>query len=104
MPRIRTLDLSVRQQVELIHLRDRHPKPYLRERAAALLRIAAGERPCHVARRGLLRPRSKAAVRSWLDRYQAGGVDGLRIRPGRGRKSAFSPLGADRRHRRRRPG
>jgi hypothetical protein len=104
MPRLRSLHLSARQRAELVAVRDRHPKPYLRERAAALLRIADGEVLRHVARRGLLRPRTEEAVSGWLDRYLADGVAGLAVRPGRGRKPAFSPLRAVRRPGRRRPG
>ena len=41
------LVLSARQRAELARLRDRHPKPYLRERAAALLKLADGW-PCRL--------------------------------------------------------
>jgi transposase len=44
-----------------------------------------------VARTGLLRPRQPDTVYAWLDRYRAEGIAGLTIRPGRGRKPAFSP-------------
>lgn len=91
MPKLRQLLLSEEQQEELRTLRDHDPSPYLRERAAALLKIGQGERPAHVARRGLLRPREPDTLYRWMDRYQTGGVAGLRVRPGRGRKPAFSP-------------
>src|SRR5260370_42301407 len=72
----------------------RGPKPSPRERAAALLKIAAGAPPPAVARRGLLRPRRPETVWQWVERFTAHGVAGLlTIRPGRGRKPAFSPCG-----------
>lgn len=51
----RTLTVSAPDQATLVALRDHHPKPYLRERAAALLKIAAGAVPAQVAHSGLLR-------------------------------------------------
>jgi transposase len=66
---------------------------YLREKAAALLRIADGMTPTAVARMGVLRPRNRKTVSRWLVRYQDEGIAGLTIRPGRGRKPAFSPSG-----------
>ena len=87
----RTLTLTPAQHRELERLRDHGPKPYLRERAAALLKVAAGQPATVVARQGLLRRRRRESVYSWLNRYQAEGLAGLYIRPGRGRKPAFSP-------------
>jgi hypothetical protein len=87
----RTLSLSQAQYDELQHALHTHPKAYIRERAAALLKIAAGDSPHHVARHGLLQPRSPDMVYTWLDRYEADGLQGLYLRPGRGRKPAFSP-------------
>jgi len=86
-----TLTLDPEEHAALVALRDRGPKAYLRERAAALLKIAAGESAHHVARHGLLKPRDPDSVYGWLHRYQAEGIAGLTIRPGRGRKPAFSP-------------
>jgi hypothetical protein len=96
------LDLSAEQHRALLWLRDHHPKPYVRERAAALLQVAAGRRVRHVALRGLLRPRAEETVAAWVRRYRAEGAPGLAVRPGRGRKPAFSP-GAPRRRGRRGP-
>jgi transposase len=63
----------------------------MRERAAALLKVAGGMRAATVARQGLYRRRSEEAVYRWLNQYEAGGIAGLRIREGRGRKPVFSP-------------
>ena len=87
------LVLSAGQRDELLRLRDYHPKPYLRERAAALLKLADGWSLALVAAQGLLRPRDPETVSAWLARYHAEGAAGLAIRKGRGRKPAFSPLG-----------
>jgi hypothetical protein len=57
MPKRRTLDLTPEQYHELVDCRDHHRLPYLRERAAALLFIAAGLTPTYVAWYGLLPPR-----------------------------------------------
>jgi transposase len=91
MPRIIRLDLSAPQKAELQHIRDHASKPYLRERAAALLKVASGQTITEVAAEGLLKPRKHETVRAWLTRYQQQGLDGLGIHSGRGRKSAFSP-------------
>ncbi len=87
----RTLELSAEARSELEEIRDHGVKNYLRERAAAMLKIADGQSPHAVARNGLLKPRDPDSVYTWLDRYEAEGVDGLRIRSGRGRKPSFSP-------------
>lgn len=89
----RPLYLTDAERVTLTELRDHGPKPYLRERAAALLKIADGLAPTRIARSGLLRPRRPETVMAWLDRYTIDGIAGLQIQPGRGRKPAFSPSG-----------
>ena len=92
MPAPLAVRLSPVQEAELREARDRHPKPYVRERAAAVLKVAAGASARAVARGGLLRPRRRETVAGWVARYLAGGVAGLLVAPGRGRKPAFSPL------------
>lgn len=85
------LALEEREEQELRDLRDHAPKPYLRERAAGILKVAAGRSAAAVARTGLLRARRADTVGAWLARYRVEGLAGLTIRPGRGRKPAFSP-------------
>lgn len=87
--RRRTLILTASQHAELTALRDHDHRPYLRERAAALLRIAAGESPYAVARHGILKPHAPDTVYEWLDRYEAQGIAGLIQHP-RGHRG-FSP-------------
>jgi transposase len=85
------LVLNPDDQQALLDLRDHAPKAYLRERAAALLKLAAGESLTQVAQAGLLRSRDRHTLLAWLRRYQAQGLAGLRLRAGRGRKPAFFP-------------
>lgn len=86
------LHLSDEQLEDLRHLRDTGEPAYLRERAAALLKIAAGASPHKVAQSGLLKKRKPDTVYTWLHRYREAGVMGLRHKPGKGRKPAFAPL------------
>lgn len=76
----RTLALSDDERAALLHHRDHDPKPYVRERCAAVLKIADGAAPYAVARAGLLRPRDPDTVYAWLDTYQDKGLAGLRAR------------------------
>ena len=92
----RTLELSEEQRVELERARDRHPKPHVREKAAALLKVAAGQSPHAVAKQGVLKARDPDTVYRWLNRYLAGGIDGWLVKPGRGRKAAFFPPARER--------
>lgn len=91
MPKRRYIHLNQEQRAELEWVARNDPKPYRRERAAAILKVADGQSAHAVARHGLLVARSADCVYAWLDRYEAEGIDGLTIRTGRGRKPAFSP-------------
>ena len=94
MPKHRTLMLSSEHYQELVHCRDHDKRSYMRERAAALLKIAEGMKAAHVAEHGLLRRRDPDTIYAWMDRYQQEGLPGLVNRKGRGRKPAFSPSGS----------
>ena len=91
MPTPLTLDLSSEERQRLEEARDHHDKPYMRERAAALLKIADGWSGREVALCGLLKQRKPDTVYDWFHRYREDGFDGLFISEGRGRKPAFSP-------------
>lgn len=91
MPPALKLELTSAQRQELEVMRDQSPKPYLRERAAALLKIADGQSGLATARTGLLKPRLPDTIYAWVKRYRARGVAGLQQSAGRGRKPAFSP-------------
>ena len=85
------LELNESQQSELEQIRDQHQKAYMRERAAALLKVASGRSGRDVALNGLYKQRDPDTIYTWVRRYQAAGIQGLIIRHGRGRKAAFSP-------------
>ena len=91
MPKPLTRDLSAAERDRLEAARDHHNKPYMRERATALLKIADGWSGRRVAREGLLKERKPDTVYAWFHRYQDDGFDSLFISEGRGRKPAFSP-------------
>jgi hypothetical protein len=87
----RAFFLTTAERAELTRLRDTAPEPYLRERAAALLKVSDGMPAARVARQGLLRARKPDTLYAWIDRFIEQGIAGLRVREGRGRKPAFSP-------------
>lgn len=91
MPKRYREQLSVQQRAELEDARDHHAKPYVREKAAAILKIADGQSGLAVAQGGLLKMRSSDTVYRWWHRYWREGLVGLMVKQGRGRKSAFSP-------------
>lgn len=62
MPTPLTLDLSDKERRRLEQARDYHDKPYVRERATALLKIADGWSGREVALRGLLKRRKPDTV------------------------------------------
>lgn len=73
----RTLSLTPSQQEELLAHRDHDPRPDIRERCAALLKIAGGHTAHSVAGHGLLRPRDPDTVYGWLTHYLREGLPGL---------------------------
>jgi transposase len=77
MPPRRTLELTEPQRQDLLHSRDHDPRPYVRERCAAILKVADGHSAHAVARHGLLKPRNPDTVYSWLNHYQEAGLDAL---------------------------
>ncbi len=84
------LELSETDHQKLVELRDKGKPAYLRERAAALLKINEGLSPHKVARKALLKERDPDTVYTWLRRYKENGIQGLFQKPGRGRKPAYS--------------
>ena len=97
MPAKMRLELTTQEVLELEELRDHASKPYLRERAAAILKIAQGHSGREVALHGLLKRHWQDTIYEWVDRYRAKGKAGLEIKPGRGRKPAFFPSVSKRR-------
>jgi transposase len=84
------LTLTGLEVLELEEARDADPRPYVRERSAALLKIADSQSGRQVALHGLLRQRQPDTVYDWVKRYKADGFEGLLIKPGRGRNPAFA--------------
>lgn len=85
----RTLTISDEQRQGLTHYRDHDPRPQVRERCAALLKVADGQSPHEVAHRGLLKPRDPDTVYGWLAIYEAEGLDGLLSRLHGGNRRSF---------------
>ena len=91
MPKRLIPALSQVQLAELEDLQKHSPKPYLRERASAILKLAGKHTVTDIAGHGLLQKRHRETVSTWLHRYERHGVKGLVIKNGRGRKPSFSP-------------
>ncbi len=83
--------LTTEQRGELLHVRDHDRLPYLRTKAAAIVKVAHDWPIGRVAAIGLNKPYHEDTVRSWINRYEQEGLGGLRVKEGRGRKPAFSP-------------
>jgi len=83
----RTVRLDCDQRAERLHTRSRDARPYLRERATAILKRADGMTPYAVARQGLATPRNLDTVYDWLNRYQRDELPGLIQLPRRARDS-----------------
>lgn len=73
----RTLTITEQERAALEAERDHSPKPQVRERCAALLKIASGQSPHWVALHGLLKPRDPDTIYQWLDLYEQAGLSGL---------------------------
>jgi len=83
----RTLILNDEERTQLRHTLAHDPRPYVRERAGALLKVAAGWSGRQVALQGLLKPRRPDTVYQWLEDFQA--TRRVKVRPATRR--AFSP-------------
>ena len=95
MPRRIEVRLSEAQQQELRQVRDHHAKAYLRERAAAILKVASGNTLTEVGERGLHKRHEPETVHHWIKRYLEAGLAGLRFKVGSGRKPKFFPFTRD---------
>lgn len=88
---MRKLALTNAQKDELEEIAKSHAKPYMREKARALLLVERGIPALVVGRDYLIPRRDPDTMYSWMNLYEAGGVKALVIKQGRGRKPAFSP-------------
>ncbi len=79
MPKLITICLMPEQQEQLEKIRDTHKNAYMRERAAAILKVAQGMSPRHVALNGLLKTRKPDTVYDWIERFLSEGITGLSL-------------------------
>jgi transposase len=86
---VRRITLTEEQRQELVQLRDHDPRPYVRERGAAVLKVAEGQSPHRVAKSGLLKRRDPDTIYAWLDRYEAEGAAGLIAHPHGGSRGRY---------------
>ena len=77
MAKRRELVLTEVEKQELLEHLDHHQRPDVREKAAALLKIADGVSAHRVAISGLLKRRKPDTVYNWLTLYADEGFDGL---------------------------
>ena len=84
--RRRILKLSEEQQQELSELRDKTKVEAVRERCAAILKMANGSSAHQVAQQGLIRQSAPDTVYGWLELYEAAGVVGLQGRQQGGKR------------------
>ena len=92
MAKRHVLNLTDKQEDALRKLRNNGKQSYIRERAAAILKIGSGMSPHKVALSGLLKKRKPDTVYSWLRRFREQGIQGLYQKPGRGRKPSYAPM------------
>lgn len=90
MPVAKRLVLSETQKKELEAWRKNPPKPYLRRKAWALLLVAKGEAACEAAQDRRVHA-NRTTVSTWIEEFQAQGLEGLKQAKGQGRKPGFSP-------------
>lgn len=86
MPAAYRLELGEEERTTLLEMRKHHPKAYMRERAAAVLKVANGLSIRQVAEMGCLQRREWETVAKWVKDYEQDGLRGLYLRAGRGRK------------------
>jgi transposase len=87
--RQRMLTLTDDERAQLVEHRDHDSNPQVRERCAAIVKIANGQSAHAVAGQGLLKPRDPDTVYGWLDRYEKQGLEGLLSRLHGGQRRRF---------------
>ncbi len=75
--KMRSLSLKSIEVQELVDHRDHDPRPYVRERCSAILKIAEGHSAHWVAQNGLLKARDPDTIYDWLNVYEAEKLAGL---------------------------
>ena len=87
MPGRRVVELTESERQQLEHLSRRDPRPYMREKAAAVLKVADGLSGRWVALHGLTRTRDPETVYAWLNEF----CEHREIRPQPARRGGLSP-------------
>jgi transposase len=82
------MELTEQQQHELSKAARTHPTAHVRLKALAILNVGRGRKIMEVAR---IFVASRQSVYSWIERYLAGGIEGLEVQSGRGRKAQADP-------------
>lgn len=90
MPKRYTIELTAGEKQKLESWLKNPPRPYLRERARAILQVSQG-RTIEATARALRVRVHRNAVSEWVKRFLADRLEGLQMRVGRGRKAIFSP-------------
>lgn len=91
MPNPLEIQLEPAEVLTLQEMLKAHPKPYMRERAAAILKVHGGLSGREVALHRLNQRHAPDTIYDWIHSYLREGIAGLQIKPGRGRKPAFFP-------------
>ncbi|MFY7999126.1 MAG: helix-turn-helix domain-containing protein [Candidatus Kapaibacteriota bacterium] len=92
MTRVNTPILTESQRQELDHLYKTSPKHVVRKNCHTILLKAEGRTSKDV---GAIVGMTDVSVNSWVRRYNAEGVTGLMIKPGRGRKPIMEKSDAE---------
>lgn len=90
MPASAKMTLSEEQRKQLEAWTKNPPRPYLRRKAWALLLRAKGQPAWKVALDRRVHA-YRATVSEWVRVFEAKGLEGLKQKPGQGRKPGFSP-------------
>lgn len=90
MPASQKLILNEEQRIQLQAWIKNPPRPYLRRKAWALLLRAQGQPAWKVALDRRVHAH-RMTVSGWVKAFEAEGLEGLKQKPGQGRKAAFSP-------------
>lgn len=82
-----TIELTDTEREQLEAVRRRDKRPYMREKAAAVLKVADGETALHVALHGLTRTRDPETIYGWLKEFR----EYREVRPQPPRRGGFPP-------------
>ena len=90
MPASKKVELNEEQRRQLQAWTKNPPRQHLRRKAWAILLSAAGQPAYQVASDRRVHAH-RTSVSAWIENFNAQGLEGLKQKPGQGRKPAFSP-------------